>query len=445
MAHTRDRKMQEIYVDRDLSRWGSASVQRRINSLAGNLMMSDPATVADATTGAPSLATNLPGAWTLTTLPVCEGWYSAQGVPIGSVYYAWKKNSLVNNADSNWRWNVELSTDDIGTSSDTTAELRAAGPGTGTLTATATNRDYAAVQFFYATGPITTTNADYTIYWTCLAVYGNHGLTKQGTADATNAQGFYASDIIANVIARFCPLLNPSAIQATTYVIPQATYLDPIDPFDVIADVNKYHRWQFGVWENRTFTYGPTDLSDYDWSVDTFEPGVTLDVQGDSTDDGAFNGICVNFTDLQTGKENRLTPDTNPELADTDPENPANRAGIDRWDELSLSSPTTSSGAVQIASAALLEKNTPKGQGSITVRGHLKDRAGHWQQAWKVRAGDRVAITSSASLSDRPRLISETGWDNDTKTLTITVEDTAQRVDAVLDRLSTALTAAGLS
>jgi hypothetical protein len=214
--------------------------------------------------------------------------------------------------------------------------------------------------------------------------------------------------------------------------------MDRTDPFDAIAEVNKYHRWQFGVWENRTFTYGPTDLTDYDWSVDLNDFGVTLDVQGDSTDDGAFNGICVTFTDLQTGNQSTLTPDTNPELADTDPENPANRA---RHRPLGRDHPVLtglSADAVQIASAALVEKNTPKGQGSITIKGHLKDRAGHWQQGWKVRAGDRVAITSSVSLSDRPRLISETSWDHDSQTLTITVEDTAQRVDAFLDRLSTA-------
>ena len=445
MAHTRDKKMQEIYVDRDLSRWGPVSIQRRIN-VAATFALQDASVGPDTTTGNPSLIQSADLSGTAAK-PLCEATYSTLGIPIGSLYYAWTKGANVNYTLPAWTWKAILSDGDDSFVGDATANLSAVGPGTGTLSATATTRKFAWVEFYYDALSATADNTAYNLFWTVLAVYGNHGLTKQGTADATNAQGFYASDIIRHVITNFCPQLNASGVQDTTYVIPQAAYTDPTDPFDVIADVNKYHRWQFYVWENKTFTYAPIDLSDYDWQVDYFDPGVTLDLQGDSTDDGAFNGICVNYTDLQTGKPNRLTPDTNTELADTDPENPANRRGIDHWDEISLSSPTTADGAVQIGRAALAEKNTPKGQGTITIKGHIKDRAGHWQQGWKVRAGDRVAIVSSTSLSDRPRLISETNYDHGDGggTLTISVESPPPRIDAVLDRIQTALAAANLA
>jgi hypothetical protein len=93
--------------------------------------------------------------------------------------------------------------------------------------------------------------------------------------------------------------------------------------------------------------------------------------------------------------------------------------------------------AAQIGRIALAEFNLPKAPGTITVTGHIKDRAGHWQQGWRVRAGDTVAITDHPN--DRPRLVTETTWDHDSKTLTISVEGPAHRLDAVLDRITTIL------
>jgi hypothetical protein len=431
MAHTRDRKMIEVYVDRNSSSWTDPPLSRRVAAvIAGE---SSALITADSSHGL---------SWTVPdqALPAntsTELYYTAPpGCLIVQAQFVGTRNGAFTSFEGPTLFGN--STEDL-----TGGSLEAVGM---TLDGNLQASTFSAAQRYVmirakTTGAVTPASA-----WlqslSTIAVYGT-ALTQR--AQSPDPPGFYASDIIRDVVGRFCPLLNTNGVQDTTYIIPQAAYLDPTDPFDVIADVNKYHRWQFYVWENKTFTYAPIDLSDYDWAIDYFDPGVTLDLQGDSTDDGAFNGICVNFTDLGTGKPNRLTPDTNSELADTDPENPANRRGIDHWDEISLSSPTTSDGAIQIGRAALAEKNTPKGQGTITIQGHVKDRAGHWQQGWKVRAGDRVAIVSSTSLSDRPRLISETSWDNDSKTLSITVESPPARLDAVLDRIQTALSAAGLS
>jgi hypothetical protein len=432
MAHTRDRMFQQVYVDRDGSHWvtpplarrtldpqGTSAIDYTAESSAGGLTFSGAS--------AQQIADNS-GAELMYLMPLGSTISSIEYVGTNANTTSTEAPSLFTSANADMSGAVSngLTLDNALHASSVASPVRF-----GMLRARANATHTPAA------------GSGLSVIYSKIAVYGLAPGVR-GIVTAGGPDGVSASDVIRHIIANYCPLLNTNGVQETTYAISHLAFIDRIDPFDAIAEVNKYHRWQFGVWENRTFTYGPTDLTDYDWSVDLFEPGVTLDVQGDSTDDGAFNGICVTFTDLQTGNQSTLTPDTNPELADTDPENPANRAGIKHWDEIPLSSPALSADAIQIASAALVERNTPKGQGSITVVGHLKDRAGHWQQGWKVRAGDRVAITSSTSLSDRPRLISETSWDQDSHTLTITVEDTAQRVDAFLDRLNTSLSAAGL-
>jgi hypothetical protein len=108
-----------------------------------------------------------------------------------------------------------------------------------------------------------------------------------------------------------------------------------------------------------------------------------------------------------------------------------------------LSTPTTPGQAREIGRLALLDLVRPKAAGAITVRGHLRDRAGNWQQAWKPRAGDTVSLTNLPN--DAPRLITETAYDDETKTLTMTLDAPASALDALTDRISTALQAAGLT
>jgi hypothetical protein len=130
-------------------------------------------------------------------------------------------------------------------------------------------------------------------------VYGNHGLTTR-TIDSTTPDGLYASDVITNIASRFCPKLSTTGVQATTFPIPHLVFKDPTDPYDAFLDVNKYHLWDLGVWENKTLTFRPNDLSDYDWEIRLSDLGTTIDLQGDSADDLA-NGIVVNYTDVATG------------------------------------------------------------------------------------------------------------------------------------------------
>lgn len=438
MAGAKYRKFSEIYVDRDMAGWHSVGVTRQATLSSATVGYNPPEGPLADTTGGPSIKTFHIGTWD--RRPYSEAMYDAgPGVLIGSIYYAWQKSTDVS-AASNWEWEVFTSaSDSTVVYTNRTGNLEAAGPGSGTLTATTPQR-YGGVELnFSAAGAAGVANANYAIYWQNLAVFGSHGLTKRGTAP----EGFYASDVMRDVAQRFCPKLNTAGVQDTTYVIPHLVFRDAY-PFDAFLEVNKYHLWDLGVWENKTLTFRPTDLSDYDWEIRLDDPGVTVDFQGDSTENLA-NGIRVSYTDVTTGKPAVITPDDDATLADTSVSNPANKWGLKVWTDATLTSPTTATAAADIGRALLAEFNAPKAPGTYRVRGHIKDRAGHWQPVWKVRAGDTIAITSSTALSDRPHLIVETSYTHDDTTVQIGVDNTLPRVDAVLDRIQTALTAANLT
>lgn len=440
MAHAKDRTFREIYIDRDFSKWQASSVTRQAAIVAGGNAPGSGEVVAD-DSGSMSIVQRFTGQWDgPTSRPFMESIYNANGIAIGSVYYAWTKGANVNSADANWFWGVVLGSDDVFTSTDASGNLRAAGPGSGTLTATTTTRTVAALQHAYtltAVGTYGGVNTPYEIYWSP-TVYGNHGLTLNGTSPG----GYYASDVIADIASRFCPALNTSGISATSFTIPHLTYTDPTFPYDAFLDINKYHLWDLSVWDNKTLHYGPTSLDDYDWEVRLSDYGVGVSLQGDSTD-GFANGIVVQFQDVLSGNATTLTPDDTTDLLDTSPSNPANIHGLKIWTTYQITVPTTPDAAIQFGRAALAEFNAPKAPGTITVSHHIKDRAGHWQQGWKVRAGDRVAITDHPN--DRPRLVHETSWDHDAKTLTISVDAPARQLPAVIDRVQTALVAANLT
>ena len=187
-AALKDNPIQRLYVHRDLSAWAAGSTQRQINNLNAGQDMGGPSTANDDATGAPSIKTELVGAWT--RLAGAEAQFTpGGGLAIASLYYAWKLGAGVSAADANWIWNVYLSTDDTMGSFDSSGTLRAAGPGSGTLVAAA-GRTSALAQFYYSTAG-GGAGVKYALFWTVLAAYGDYGLTKRGTASFTDAQGFY--------------------------------------------------------------------------------------------------------------------------------------------------------------------------------------------------------------------------------------------------------------
>ncbi|MDP2712314.1 MAG: hypothetical protein Q8O56_13940 [Solirubrobacteraceae bacterium] len=439
MASAADEPFTEIFVDRDLGAWGAAATNRRADLLgAGFAQVVEPSTMTDAS-GRGALTTAVTGTWTAGR-PICEAWYDAgPGNAIGRITGTWTRGPYTSHTDANWFWQAVLSTDDRAGAFNTSGNLRAAGPGTFTLTAPAARR-YAILQFNYAASAGGIDGVEWNIDWSSLAVYGDHGLPLIG-----DPAGVAASDVIRYLIARYCPLLNTRGVRDTTYPISQLAFKTDTTPYDAFLKVNSYHQWALAVWEDRTLHFASIDLTDWDWEIRHDDVGNTIGLQGDEYTD-LRNHIRVQFDNVVTGVPEVLTGDQHPELRDDSIDNPLNEHGRRRSGEpFHIPFPTTRANALELGRLRLIEDNQPKAPGSFTVDHYIRDRAGILQPAWKVRAGDRIRLTSSANLSDRPRLIHETSYTHDGAKLTISVDAPARVVDALLDRNSTALQAAGIA
>jgi hypothetical protein len=437
MAHAKDRKFAEIYRDATLTRWGGPSRRLTAALLGGTPAYVSDWTVSNATDpeeGERAIVFQLSRAiWSASQRSFASAWYEApSGVPIGGLYYEF----VGNGTDAAWVTQAVLASDDLATVVDLgTDHNNTTTPTSATLTATTNDRRYAEFQSYY-TGTFTGDGVWFN-YWRQPAVYGTHGLPLRGTEPEA---GFYASDMIRDIVQRFCPRLDTSGVQDTTLAIQQAIF-ERTYPYDAFLEFNKHHLWHLGVWENRTLHFRPYDLTDYDWEIRTDDQGTTFSPQGPSTEN-LFNGITVTYQDILTGTQNTITPDDDATLADTSSSNPWNQHGLTHWEEITLSTPSTEDEATQIARAALADRNAPKNPGTITVKGYIRDRAGNYQPCWKPRAGDTIAITNFPN--DSPRLIVETDYNDEDKTIRIAVDRPFQLLEAYLDRQQNALQARNL-
>jgi hypothetical protein len=438
MGHAKDESFTELYVDRDLSKWVAPAAQRVANLLAANWSLGSSQQLLDEA-GVPSVSLDIEGNWVSPYKPLTEAWWLPQaGIELGALYYDFAQAATtMSGADLNWGITASLSSDDHGSATDSSANLWPTIPSAGYLTATGP-RASALLQLAYGATPAGAQGATFYARFAKLALYGTHGLTRQGE----DPGGFFVSDMIKNIAARWTPKLDTSGVQGTTLPIPQAAILSETWPYDAWQTLNAYHRWEMNVYQGRRLEYRPIELTDWDWEVRLSDPGTTVELQGDDSS-SLINGVIVRYTDLTTGYETRLTPESHSPLADPSPDNPVNANGLRIYTTLSLSVPTTEEVAVEVGRIYLAEFNQTKSPGSITITGHIRDRAGHWQQGWKVKASDRLIISDLPN--DLIRVVGETEWNNDTKTLTIAVDASFKRLDAILARLGVAVEASGLS
>ncbi|PTL55758.1 hypothetical protein [Paraconexibacter algicola] len=435
-----DPSFREIYRDTDLSRWQGPSVQRR-RSLIAALTFTDPGRQTfDPATGSPAFVQTVGPQASGPPGPLADAWYDARGIALGSLYYAWRRGVGLDNTNANYTWQAGLASDDIATSNNLSGNLRAAGPGAGTVTTSGVAKYWANVNIFY--NATTGLGAAYDLEWTKLAVYGTHGLALRGTEPDA---GFYLSDIIGNIVTRGAPLLNVPAgnVETNTTLVQQLAFLDPIKPADAIARVNALAFWEWGVYDDRAFFFRRPDPDRLCWRARRSD-GAALRLEGDTIDQ-VVNGALVTYTDAQTGRRQIVGPPgtpnvdaTDPLLADTSATNPVNAAGIPRkLADLQLGDPATLSGAVAIGAAFLAERNLARRAGTMTVKGHVLHPTRGMRPAWEVRAGDWITMTDDDT--DVPRRIVDTSYQHSTRTNTLTLNNASNKLDAILERLNIAL------
>lgn len=433
--------MREIYIDRDRSRWlNGPSLPRRLALMAltpKNYLSGSSDETFDPSTSQPSIQqqhTRLADA-AASRRSTAETWYSAGGIPIGLIggEYA-DKDASVNAALAGaiWYSGAFLSNDDLGTTIDGGANL-AGTSGSWSVAATGT-RKFAFLQFlFYSTF---TGDGEWDAWWKNIYVMGAHGLALAG-------EGLTASQMIRDSATRFCPKLDVSGVDDTSYPIRHAAVVEAAYPYDFWLQLNTAHLWELSVWEDRKlFFTAPLPLDDYDWQVRTDDPGVTVQYGGTALAD-LGNGVEVAFDDLDSGTRKLITPEDYSDLADPDPNNPLSKAGVQKWLTYDVPFPTLEADAVQYGRMYLQEAIRAKAPATINTGFWVRDRGGAWQPASKIRCGERIAITNHPN--DAPRRIVDSNYTHDGRGLVISADRASTRMSAITDRISLARTAASLS
>lgn len=446
-SHLRDMPFfREVYVDRDLSHWQGMSRQRKLNWLGtGAATVQDGQIEPDVSTGIPALVLAIDGSFTELRL---ESWYdSGPGLAVASDY----SDYVGNGTTSTWDAYLGVADDDVGTNEALSADLSSGTNSSGTTTFTpATPRRWAFVRL-RAAGPVGD-DVRRSFQHRRLAVWGNHGLTKQGTAPN---DGLYASDVIANIVSRAAPLLTYTtgaggSISPTTFVIPQLEFRDPVTAEDAILRTNAYHLWEWGVYGGandasgypaKTFFFRPPDPNRCQWEA-RLSDGAHLDLEGDQGDT-VYNGVVVTYTDT-AGVTHTVGPPgsgaeaTDATLADTSSSNPINAHGIPaRYAQLSITPITTQTGAIQIGSVFLAEQSLPQRRGQLTVKGTLQHPTQGRRPVWQVRAGDYIRLQDHPT--DVPRRIIETSYSDDTGELVMSLDNSVWKVEALLERIGVSM------
>jgi hypothetical protein len=437
-ASGKDRPFMEVYCDRSGDRWQEASLNYRVEMANSNTLL-DTDYTASQDTGSVSFR-----GITQKVIPVSSQgvlmWQAPSGVKAKKFQYKGQQHNISPNCEAALLFANDTDDTNMG-SWDSYALTMDATIRSATLT---TGRSFLGLRLRAAAGgghtPSATEGAKRIFRQLC--VYGDHDVALQD--NGTSPDGVYASDVLRDIVDRFCPYLDASEIDDTSAILEHLVFDTPTMPFDAFTHLNGFHQWLLGAYEDGKVVFRPPDLTRTDWIVDTDADGIDLTLQGEAIDGGVANGMPVAYTDVSE-RQVVLWPDQYPELRDDDPDHPANQEGITRWPfVLELSNKATKQMALRLGEVALEELNRAKRPGTVTVQGgYVLDQKENPRPAHEVRYGHTLAFGNLPNIS-RPHLITAPSWNQD-NSLSITLEQPPTRVDAVMARLELAHTTSGIA
>jgi len=437
----------EIYIDSSFANWTAITSSLKAADYIAGADADDGSTVSDPTTGLPALSVGFSGPWVRTH--ECKMMYDAKGIPLSSLYYAWMRPadptgttaSAIDPADNNWNWYVYLAHDPNQTAYQIVTTLRAAGPGSGVFTPTDPAHTVAYVLLSYqGGGGIEAVN--YALNWTFLGVVGRSGIPIAGALGQSGGIGVLASDVVANALARWAPLLDFSigptgTIQPTTFVIPQAAYFDPTTVSEMIKDVSKYDLLDWAVWEGPMYYMNGWGQRGRNWVSRVRE--AQLADTGPQVD-RIYNGVIITYADevgtsRSVGPPGANTQYTDASLYDPDPANPATAAGITRYTPPLNVNTSELQGAISIGARYLEELKSSNTAGQANLIGYVEDATtGVSWPSWMVRAGDWITFLDASDTS--ARRIVKTQYDDASKANSISLDSPPDDIQALLERMN---------
>lgn len=425
-----------LFVSRDISGWGSMSRDRRIAILqaAYGTQPVDPSTLLDVESGLPAVLMEFDGEWAANYEPICEAFWGDQDTPeVARITGSWQR---VNASSTSFAWRVRNAT------ANSQAALAAGYSGsdlqnepnaTGDFDVTfSTPRPVVCLEFVYEpNSAVSNPGTKYTLLWRAPALFGNTGLTPVGSPE-----GFYTGPMLEWLIDSKTSI-SVGTVDDGTFLHTHAAYLDPSTALSIVENLSRYEPlYDWMVYDDFQFrrrgTYGRR------WRARVGPSG--LRSSGESLE-RLYNEVAVKvsdplYGDLIVGPTGSDYANTADGLIDTDPDNPANRAGITRRMLLDIGTGTIE-GAAEVGRRFLDESKRLDNSGQCELTGFVEDEAGIAWPVDEVRAGDEIQFSDAADTSWRR--ISATSYSHDFATNALTLDAPAQTMDALLARLGAVL------
>lgn len=294
----------------------------------------------------------------------------------------------------------------------------------------------------YSNGSAATPTAGMRRQFTKLSPVGDHGI------DALTA---------SNILRYALPIAAPDlefdddSIDTTSFEFAQLVQEGELRLEDLALKLNGCHLFDIGVYGWRFYFQAPKTLDDpgdYEWELSPYR-GDHRNIDDESWDEkGPYNGVWVLYDDVTTGGRpemvgpygtaNYLDPNGSDLLIDTSDDNPVNvnMPGRPRHAVLKVNERTTYDMAVQMGAIFLRDHAYGNRSGDFeSSSAWVKNRAGAWEPAYKVKSDDRIKFTDS----NRVHKVAGTSYSTITKTVKGSLDNLPYTLDAILERMGIAL------